>query len=191
MGMAGYLMYTVVAELKNYYSYPKMTVFSLDTKQEIEFPAVTVCNQCPLNASAFDMNESLSNYFLSQTFVGLNISTINWNDTTTYGEFYTTQHSVDWWRGKYGTMEMMGRMCVFQGISMWCPDMFQPVFTKVGLCYTFNGNISNRRNASLAGADNNLKVLLLARQEHYVYNEQLSAGFKVKSDIYSLSKIDS
>ncbi|XP_041357501.1 acid-sensing ion channel 5-like [Gigantopelta aegis] len=180
IGMSAYLVYTVIAELKNYYSYPKMAEFRVERKQEVEFPAVTICNQCPLNASAMGMDKTLSNYFLSQTDFGIALRPINWNDTTTYGDFYTSEHSLDWWREKYGKIDALAVMCKFQGVYRLCSEIFQPVFTEVGLCYTFNGNVSNKRNVSLSGADFNLVVLLLVQQHEYVYKEQASAGYKVK-----------
>ncbi|XP_041357504.1 acid-sensing ion channel 2-like [Gigantopelta aegis] len=180
MGMSAYLIYTVITELKNYYSYPQMTEFRVERKQEIEFPAVTICNQCPLNASAMGMDETLKNYFfLSRTHMGNLHGSINWTNTTTYGDFYTSEHSVEWWKEKYGKLETLTKFCKFQGSYMPCKEIFKPVFTEVGLCYTFNGNVSNKRNVSLSGADNNLVVILMAEQHQYVYNQQFSAGYKI------------
>ncbi|XP_041356667.1 acid-sensing ion channel 1A-like [Gigantopelta aegis] len=177
--MAAYLMYNVVAELKNYYSYPKMTGFSIEIKDEMEFPAVTICNQCPLNATALGMDPVMTNFFLSKTQLKYFSTPIDWNNTTKYGDFYTTEHSVDWWREKSGKFDQLARMCTFHGKSMPCSEIFKPVFTEMGLCYTFNGNANNKRNVSLSGADNNLVVILAVEQDQYVYNEQMSAGYKI------------
>ncbi|XP_041357500.1 acid-sensing ion channel 4-A-like [Gigantopelta aegis] len=178
IGMAAYLMYNVVAELNNYYSYPKMTGFSVEMKDEMEFPAVTICSQCPLKRSAIVRDQDMDNYFLRRSYSRFMTGQINWSDTTRYGDIYTTKHSVDWWRERYDTVDALTKLCRFEGEDRLCSEIFQPVFTEVGLCYTFNGNVSNKRNVSLSGADNNLVVIFVAKQEEYVYNEQMSAGYK-------------
>ena len=58
-------------------------------------------------------------------------------------------------------------------------DNFTQVITDLGVCYTFNANITDPLRVSQAGSKNGLSLSLNIEQDEYVIGEDAAAGIKV------------
>jgi len=58
MGMAAVLLYNVVELTKKYLSYPVSVKLSVDHKQQLTFPTVTICNMSPVKKSSLEASQN-------------------------------------------------------------------------------------------------------------------------------------
>jgi len=58
MGMATVLLYNVIELTKKYLSYPINVKLSVDHKQELTFPTVTICNMSPVKKSSLQASQT-------------------------------------------------------------------------------------------------------------------------------------
>ena len=77
---AGYLMYIVSNELIHYYQYPTITTVTSRMAEELEFPAVTLCNIASRNSSKFIKDDRVDNYYLGVSGMYKIRKAINWSD---------------------------------------------------------------------------------------------------------------
>ena len=68
--------------------------------------------------------------------------------------------------------------CSWRGSSCGV-DNFTQVITDLGVCYTFNANITDPLRVSQAGSKNGLLLSLNIEQDEYVIGEDAAAGIKV------------
>ena len=58
MGMAAVLLYNVVELTKKYLSYPVSVKLSVDHKQQLTFPTVSICNMSPVKKSSLEASQN-------------------------------------------------------------------------------------------------------------------------------------
>ncbi|XP_063427631.1 amiloride-sensitive sodium channel subunit alpha-like [Mytilus trossulus] len=62
---AVFLIYTVVVELKNYYSYPTISNTFIQLEEKLSFPAVTICNMSPRSSQGMKKDAKTNNLHMT------------------------------------------------------------------------------------------------------------------------------
>ncbi|XP_048244171.1 acid-sensing ion channel 1A-like [Haliotis rufescens] len=172
---SAFLVYNLVGEIGNYYDYPTVTKVTPKIQNSIEFPAVTICNRCTLNKSRLDVYPDMMNYFFNSSMLRMKI--ISFSAPTS--DVFQEPLSLEWWKNMSMEGSKMLSQCVFQGDIFDCMTKFRPVFTKEGLCHTFNFNLSEMVKVWTAGEDANLVLSFNINQNDYTFRKNMAAGIKV------------
>ncbi|CAG2251860.1 unnamed protein product [Mytilus edulis] len=77
---AVFLIYTVVVELKNYYSYPTISNTYIQLEEKLSFPAVTICNMSPLSSQGKKKDAKTNNLYMTTSALYMYSQKINWSD---------------------------------------------------------------------------------------------------------------
>ncbi|KAL5012168.1 hypothetical protein ScPMuIL_010719 [Solemya velum] len=73
--------------------------------------------------------------------------------------------------------EFLGH-CVWEGTLKDCSEIFNETVTEYGLCFTFNGDATQRANTGSTGSTSGLHVLVNIQQDKYFFSKTLEAGVK-------------
>ncbi|XP_078089675.1 bile acid-sensitive ion channel-like [Mustelus asterias] len=158
-----------------YFSWPTSTSVTIKYVEQIEFPAVTLCNL---------------NRYQAQAVANLNIIYMLWSIVCAAlrigqsdGNSSTSQEILDFLQGnpsfsiknftkKYGYQLDNSTLlkCDFFGEPCSAKD-FQHVFTEYGSCYTFNYDDNAKRRANISGRG--LSVMLDIKQPEMIDNPSL------------------
>ncbi|XP_071088416.1 acid-sensing ion channel 1A-like [Haliotis cracherodii] len=168
-----FLVYNLIEEIGDYYSYPTFTKVTPKIRSSIEFPAVTICNRCTLNMTRLGVYPEMENYFFNKFFGSMNESSFPVSDE------FQKPLSLEWWRNMSMEGSKMLTECYFGGEEFDCMTKFRPIFTNEGLCHTFNFNVSEIVQVRIAGHAMNLAVLLNINQDHYAFMSNMAAGIKI------------
>ena len=153
------------------------TEITIERKSRIRFPAVTICNYNQYKKSYFMTADNYKKALLvamypdllqiGYSMVDLNQSAIPGYDATAV--FKEAAHKID----------NMTLRCVWQQEEQKCDEIFETVFTDMGVCYTFNAD--GGLHLSTAGSSHGLKVFLNLEYNDYFLSENLGlTGLKVK-----------
>ena len=175
---AGGCLYNISDRIRFLISEPTSTTISITRKTTLTFPAVTVCN---LNSLRFGVLEERNLTDLIQTAIFLvteadaqscedeesqsdNLSRI------TYEELIM--------QARYKVEELIGE-CFFAGESCGnVTEVFEPVFTNLGICYTFNSaKIQPLLQSRGTGQRQGLQLVVNVNQSEYA--TPTDAGVKV------------
>ncbi|XP_046354227.2 acid-sensing ion channel 4-B-like [Haliotis rufescens] len=170
-----FLIYNLVGEIGNYYSYPTVTKVTPSIQSSIEFPAVTICNRCTLNNTRLGVYPEMEAYFFNVSFG--RIQNISFSAPTS--EVFQEPLSLEWWKNMSMEGSKMLYQCIFGGEIFDCMTRFRPVFTTEGLCHTFNYNASDIVKVRTAGEGANLIIIFKISQNDYTFRGNMAAGIKV------------
>lgn len=159
---------------------PTATTITLDRKQEITFPAVTICN---LNMLRRDYLEGLDLLDVVQRILidaneGLDTCVRSLNNISDLPNI-TYQRLFE--EGKH-TLESLIIACNFLGRNCSVDyNTFLPTLTRLGICYVFNSGFNGRRvmTTTGTGARLGLRLLLNISQNQYAASPNLDAGVKI------------
>ncbi|XP_067661176.1 acid-sensing ion channel 1A-like [Haliotis asinina] len=168
-----FLVYNLVDQIGNYYSYPTITKFTPKMMSVIDFPAVTICNRCTLNKTRLDVYPEMENYLFNRHNGSVDARSFPVSDV------FQDQLSVEWWNNMSMEGSKMLFSCAFGGVEFDCMTRFRPIFTSEGLCHTFNFNDSEIARVKKAGDSKNLVVLMNIYQDQYTFVANMAAGIKV------------
>ncbi|XP_046354088.2 acid-sensing ion channel 4-A-like isoform X1 [Haliotis rufescens] len=178
-GATAFLIYNLVKEFGDYYSYPTATKVTNKVQSSIEFPAVTICNRCPLNKTRLNVNPHIESYFQTSSLLKRFNKQGTFNFTDSRYSDLRQPLSLDWWTNMSMDGSSLLHECYFGGDNIDCATHFQPVFTDEGLCHTFNFNVSDIVNVNNAGNAANFIIIYNIAQRYYTYRENMAAGIKV------------
>lgn len=180
LGCATGCLYNCIDRIRFLASKPTTTTITLDRRQEIIFPAVTICN---LNMLQRDFLESLGLYEIVQqvlieaedSFDTCNHDLSNiWNlPNITYDELFDN--------GKHRLEDfIVSAAYLGKNISVDSSN-FVPTLTRLGICYTFNSGFNGRpvRRTSGTGARLGLRLLIDVNQSQYAATPNFDAGVKI------------
>ncbi|XP_071088517.1 acid-sensing ion channel 1A-like [Haliotis cracherodii] len=170
-----FLIYNLIEELGNYYSYPIVTKVTSNIKHFIEFPAVTICNRCTLNKTRLDVYPEMEAYFANTSLQ----RNRNFTFPTPTSDVFQNPLSLEWWRNMSMEGSKMLVQCAFGGDNFDCMTEFRPVFTTQGLCHSYNFNVTEIVKVWTAGDDANLIVTFNIYQDDYTFRANMAAGIKV------------
>lgn len=181
----------MVREIQTFLSYPTTSSIKLDVLNEIDFPAVTICNLSPYNKSKMNSDDKMQNYFMSiDPYLSSLATPINWSDPYYRENGFFEPDSREYWMN--GSMELLTFLekCIFDNQEKPCDVYFKPVFTPMGPCFTFNHD--GMVNTSMSGAGYNLVVEAFIDQMNYFYGiSSAGSGVKVRSFIFMKNRITS
>ncbi|XP_067662931.1 acid-sensing ion channel 4-B-like isoform X1 [Haliotis asinina] len=176
-GATAFLIFNLMSEIGDYYSFPIGTKVTNKIRSTIEFPAVTICNRCTLNRSRLMSYPDLEAYFRDASINERSSTVYNFADIVD-GIMQQSQ-SLEWWTNMSMDASSLFNLCYFGGESIDCTSNFRPVFTDEGLCHTFNFNTSDIVNVKTSGNRANLIVNYDIGQRFYTFRENMAAGIKV------------
>jgi hypothetical protein len=173
---AGYLAYIVAVELMNYYSYPSTITVTVRMVDELEFPAVTICNLATRNKSQFSNDTRTSNYHLRLSAIRVGSEPINWTDPFYLTENYFQERTMD---DLYNESKSVSSFVQYHTFDLKDRAIsITPIATDLGLC--IRANVNNTLSTRLSGGLYNLQMYLnLFLDDDYYANSYLSSGVKV------------
>ena len=71
------------------------------------------------------------------------------------------------------------RICYWKTKMVECSDVFAKIITGFGVCFIFNGNVSNVLRCGSPGPLDGLRVILNIQQDEYSLSKTFQAGIKV------------
>lgn len=171
-------LYNCIDRIRLLASKPMATTITIDRRQDIIFPAVTICNLNMLNR---DYLEALNlGHLVQRVLVGedQSVCTSELNNITnlpniTYQEFFFL--GKEELANFIADCEYLGKNCSVD------TDTFVPTLTRLGICYTFNSGFAGRevRTTNGTGARLGLRLILNVSQSQYAASPNLDAGVKI------------
>ncbi|ELT94811.1 hypothetical protein CAPTEDRAFT_212993 [Capitella teleta] len=166
----GIFTYQLTDSIIYYYDWPVTVNVKINYNDTIRFPAVTVCNQ-----NAFRLSQAYKN-----------------NDYRLFKEVFTSSNEnisldglgdsdrslLDLYLLNAHTQHDLIMSCSWNGHGCHDQDLIQTV-TDFGICYTFNWNQRNTRNARETGVEGGLTLLLNIEQYEYMPGPNGGAGLKL------------
>ncbi|XP_076848773.1 acid-sensing ion channel 4-B [Brachyhypopomus gauderio] len=162
-----------------YLQHPHLAALSEESRRELTFPAVTLCN---VNRFRFSALTDADIYHLTN-LTGLPPKSHRGHRP---GELqYPPPDMLDIFQRTGHQLEDMLKSCNFSGQNCSVHD-FSVVYTRYGKCYTFNGNRTLAKQARQGGTGRGLELMLDVQQDEYLpiwreTNETtLEAGIRVQ-----------
>ncbi|KAK7495302.1 hypothetical protein BaRGS_00013484 [Batillaria attramentaria] len=194
------ILYKQVRRLSNY---PTRTTVRPEFQEEIEFPAVTICNLNQFYRDRLPDDPGLHHLIrISSEWTYLTKDDPHITTTTTT----TTQSSAAprtrtgseakspsypksnitgtelydiVWHAAHPKSSFLYK-CTWQSRLVPCEDIFEARMTDLGVCFTFNGNLSRKiLTCPMTGPWMGLRVVLFLQQEQYYFAKTMQAGVKV------------
>ncbi len=155
VAMATVLILMLVNAIREFYTYPKMTSYSVEVKESLGFPAVTICNFSPYNKSKLNVGENpeLRSFFLATSPLYGLAENGSWT-----GDFYKSDMNSKWYKNMSMDRDEMFVMCWFKRVLTPCKDMFVWVMTNAGMCFQFNGRDNTNRDGDGVDAEDDKDV---------------------------------
>ncbi|KAK6172390.1 hypothetical protein SNE40_016050 [Patella caerulea] len=174
----------VYMEFQRYQEHPSVTIVKAEFHEELVFPAVTICNtnqyhrnRLPHDVPLLELLYNLSEF----AHIGKYLSQIR--DTQNSGPSEIVDHSGDYLYSfamdAAHTMDEMFSYCTWQGRHINCSEVFEREVTDFGVCYRFNGNISDVLTTTTAGPGGGLRVMLDIQQIFSFFSATSQSGIKV------------
>lgn len=183
LASAGACLFNCIDRIRFLASRPTATTISLQREQEIDFPAVTICNLNMLKRDYLTENglSSLVQEILllepeDEGFVGICTDYFQSNPdlpNVTYMEMlFQGKHDLE---SFIIGCDYFGREC---SITL---ENFVPTLTRLGICYMFNGGFDGHpvRKAKGTGARLGLRLIVNVSQDQYHASPNLDAGVKI------------
>uniref|UniRef100_G1NFH3 Uncharacterized protein n=1 Tax=Meleagris gallopavo TaxID=9103 RepID=G1NFH3_MELGA len=166
LASAGLLATGATDRLHHLLSHPVHTRARLARVPQLRFPAVTLCNP---NRARF---LQLTKPDLYSLLAVLEDEQRRWlTRLANYSRFLPPRRSERTMQSFFHRLshqiEDMLVECRFQG-ERCGPQHFNPVYTRYGKCYTFNGDRRNPRVTRQGGMGNGLEIMLDIQQEEYL-----------------------
>ncbi|XP_051997114.1 acid-sensing ion channel 4-B-like [Xyrauchen texanus] len=172
-------LYQATWSMATYLECHHLTTVREETRRELTFPAVTLCN---VNRFRFSALTDADIYHLAnltglppKSRKGHRPSELQYPPPDMLDIFQRTGHQL----------EDMLKSCNFSGQNCSAED-FSVVYTRYGKCYTFNGNKTSPKRVRQGGTGNGLELMLDIEQDEYLpiwreTNETtLEAGIRVQ-----------
>ncbi|XP_060064422.1 acid-sensing ion channel 4-A-like [Ylistrum balloti] len=170
---AGLCTFTYL-ELRIYFQFETRTSTSVLMKNEIEVPAITICNANQVKSSILNCADmeylifylsELSKSVTLPVSYPVNVSAISADDIFRC----VREHSHD--------LDMF-QSCFVGGRLVNCSHIFKPSLTLMGMCFTFNGVLPQRKT-QMHGYMGGLRVVIDIEQDLYFFPEKMLSGIKV------------
>lgn len=143
---------------------------------ELEFPAITICNLSTRNKSQFSNDTRTSYYYFRLSAISPGSEPVNWTDPFYLTEGYFQERTMD---DLYSESKSVSRFVQYHTFDLKDRALsITPVATDLGLC--IRANVNNTQSTRLSGGLYNFQMYLdLFLDDDYYANSYLSSGVKV------------
>ncbi|ELU06887.1 hypothetical protein CAPTEDRAFT_218320 [Capitella teleta] len=149
---------------------------------EMELPAVTVCNLNMLKKSFMEEDSFMGNVFLATDSLTESESNVNLSDPEVKARVDEYDLKEVFQKGAF-TLDEMLSYCTYQSIPVNCSTYFTQVLTGMGFCYTLNAREFIAKNGgvkvSRSGIQYGFSVAINVNQDEYFVQSGDSAGVQV------------
>ncbi|XP_033099022.1 acid-sensing ion channel 4-A-like [Anneissia japonica] len=167
----------IIHNVLRYLDRPINTIVSMNYVNDMDFPAVTICNYNQWRASMVGPELEDVVYWLSTSSI-----------------HYPNQTILDYLKSKEGELdkkvnifnmthqiEDMLRECTWKQIERCRADDFTRVLTGWGVCYTFNNpqNMNEVRKVKQSGSNYGLYMRINIEQDEYFFGDNTGAGLRI------------
>ncbi|XP_022104023.1 acid-sensing ion channel 2-like [Acanthaster planci] len=184
----GFFLYQTALSFISFFEWNHVTKVDINYADELEFPAVTLCNFNKYRESAWterdlknvgthlgiiDEDHNLINPHLYTDEFKQNLAAVNWTALEVEEDYDMTEFTN---RTGHQLDEMIVE-CTWKGSPCNSQD-FHHVFSHLGNCYTFNHvELDQDRHSTIsAGAANGLKLTLNIQEEEYTPSNDLDGA---------------
>ena len=184
LAAAGGCLYNISDRISFLVSTPTSTTISISRRSKLTFPAVTVCNLNRFRLEALE-GRNLSDFIRSafslvevvdQEECGAILENVSSSDTINVPAMEVGYEELAINTGNI--LEEFIFDCYYAGGECNVSEMFEPVFTSLGICYTFNsGRLMEAQMAKGTGQRQGLTLFINAQQFDYVTAND--AGVKI------------
>lgn len=166
---------TITDRIKYLISDPLSTTISVTKQPALTFPAVTVCNLNLWRADSFDA--ALSGLVRQQVYQNNSSNELNCEDLESLFSNISTYEELTV-QARYHVEDLI-ISCEFATKDCGnLTEVFKPVFTNLGMCYTFNsGKVRSPLQSVGAGERHGLRLEVNINQYQYLTSED--AGVKI------------
>ncbi len=181
LAAASACIYNCADRIKFFISSPTATSITLQRKQEIDFPAVTICNLNMLRKEyleKYNLDDLVRNIFLDdisdprvQDICIDKLNNITDLPNITYQRLM--EDGRDNLQSFIIACQYLGRECEWSS--------FAPTLTRLGVCYTFNSGYGDipKLKTSGTGSRLGLRLIINVSQDQYVASTNHDAGVKI------------
>ncbi|RUS89275.1 hypothetical protein EGW08_002949 [Elysia chlorotica] len=181
--MATLLGYTLFCEISHLYEYPARTVTRVRLKDELTFPAVTICNMnqfnidrvpdIPIVKLLFYLQSDYARLAKGKVGVGDLPNLSNMSDVSGEELHRITRYAAP-------RLDELLVQCTLFLKTYNCSDLFLPIQTGFGSCYVFNGPDVESHNLVKATNISRLRVLAVLDSDKSYFSRLIHAGLKVQ-----------
>lgn len=185
MVSSGYCVYCLSKNFKDFFDYKTNTQIKYDRVSQIEFPAVSFCNQYSYNVNSKSNLIELSKFGFSQ----LSDFIFETENILNYGEFmelasYFLQNQTITYKDKLEyigfTLDYLLINCKFNSNKCSKSDFETFYSPKFGFCYKFNGNQTKGiRKIGMTGKKNGLSLELYIGEPTVEYDIYKTSGIEL------------
>ncbi|GFN78077.1 acid-sensing ion channel 1 [Plakobranchus ocellatus] len=183
IAMAIGLSITLFGQISNLYDHPVKTVTRVTLKNEMVFPAVTICSLNQYIRDRVPDIPIIEKLFLYQSQyapmargTGLFNKTLDLDNLTDV----SGDDLVAIVRHAAPRLEDLLRQCTWEVHGYNCQDLFRPIQTGYGTCFVFNGpDIEPDQLAKAVSSLSMLRVLIWTHNDKSYYSKLIHAGIKV------------
>ncbi|XP_069130138.1 acid-sensing ion channel 4-like [Argopecten irradians] len=161
-------------ELSIYFRFETSTHTYISVRGEMEFPAVTICNANQVKNSIINCSDmEYLVYRQSELSNSVNLSIPRHTNASTI----SGDEILECVRAHSHDLEMF-RMCYWEGRRVECNSIFEVSLTSMGTCFTFNGELPQKKSR-MHGTFGGLRVVLDIQQQQYFFPSKLQSGITV------------
>jgi acid-sensing ion channel 3 len=184
--MAIALSVVLYRSFKRFSEYPTVTSMNAIFHEELEFPAVTICNHNMYRSSIVNCSHyDVYKYFNLDT-VFHEISGVSILEDLLVPPGRTREEDIPGSVLRKCALEYSHKLedmfvlCLWRGTRVPCKDLFIQIETSMGMCFKFNSNTSSVRFSKTSGDQSGLQVLINIQQTEYFYSQNTHVGIKVR-----------
>ncbi|XP_064609109.1 acid-sensing ion channel 4-B-like [Liolophura sinensis] len=176
LATVGCLIYTVSIQVVELRNRPTLTQVSVEFKEQMLFPAVTLCslNKARKSALPEGIEDAIKMVLLRKSSLAYTL-----NQTEFMSNFEIMEEDFEYVaHGIFPTLQS----CSWDNIQQNCTDLFLTVKTDMGYCFSFNHRSSNAdpRISKRTGNKYGLTVIANIQQDEYLVDSNTeSAGLRV------------
>ena len=186
---AVYCLYNIVDRARYFASNPSSTTFSVNSKDTAMFPAVTICNLNPINgtfAEEHKLVDLLQLYYQRRTFYYTRPDLFEYT-TASICNYYVSEVANSsmtlrdlYTKGAISANDLIYQ-CTFDQPAKLCEEMFVPVMTNLGICYSINAKKETKLYSRSPGTQGGLNLLYDIHQlVNYIASYDSTAGVAVQ-----------
>ncbi|ESO83844.1 hypothetical protein LOTGIDRAFT_168888 [Lottia gigantea] len=185
ISMAVGLAVVLYMQFTRFFEYPTVTMVNAEFHDELRFPAITICNinqydrvRLPFAEDLRTLLYNLSEFSDLQGYLE-HIDQRNYHYSSPMSPVDPGTYLYDSVMYAAPLLEELFLLCMWKGKKLDCQDVMERVITDVGVCYRFNGNISDPYIAGDTGPNHGLRVLLDIKQNNSFFSSTSQSGVKI------------